>query len=1063
MKKRILAIVLSVMMIISVLPATVFAEDEVVKCPGEGKVHTLDNCTATQLSVIPATCEEGHSHGGFTLYECRGCGENFAADFVDKDSVHEWELTSEAKAATCTEPGQKTDAYKCKVCGATKGGEVLEALGHDYDEPEITGDCIEGGKSVSKCKTCGDVKTVLIPAEGHKWSEHPVEIRKEPTHAEKGVAVYRCEVCNEEREVEILTTTEHTKVVAHEEVPSTCTKAGTKAYWECLDCHKLYADEKLTKEIEKPEALPLAAHNELNHYDAAEATCIKAGNIEYWECKACGKLFSADKATTETEIKAEDVIVDKKEHSFTEEGEKVAATCTEKGYTLYHCSQEGCDAVKKDVDEEEPAHKWEQKGEPVAPTCTEKGYTIYICSVCGEKKQDDETDMVAHTKPTDSEKITTVAATCEEAGSETYNCTVCGKEVAKITDAALGHTKPTDPEKITTVAATCEEAGSETYTCTVCEAEAVEVSPALGHDFTVEVERKPVTCQESGYTAHKKCSHDGCDAVEGKEEILFDFDATYADYDAAKAAHNNGLAADAKDTKAPTCVADGYKVYECGECGKTAKVILPKTENEHDAEAVAAVPATCEKAGVKGYEKCKDCGKISTDDGNTWVEADEADLAGDAATGHNLKEDVTVPRTATCGVFGYTYHHKICQNENCNYVEEYIDNYVPALEHEWMKDEINSTDVSCTKDGVYVEICVNCHATKTTEKKATGHHNENGDLLENSCTNEVEDRVCKDCGDTIGQNHPADKVSVIKIAKTCQNYAYDVEWCAECGRYEIIKNYEEEGKGAHVFGDWVVTTEPTTTEAGVETRTCELCGETETRNIDELPSGISAAFEIKNAAREDAGFTDSSLVAVKVVLDAERYSVWAINFSVKYDKDVVEFEDYEFVNEKLNTNCLAASVEEDDGEGNTVNKVNIIAQAPNSDDKEKQNVTLDGKEALVVLYFRIISDTAEETSFAFGDDQIETINFEGETSTAGGKSAGITIEEFLDINADGDFNLADILAVYKMTIGGGEATYDVVVDVNKDGVVNTEDLLYLYRYKVGAIDYATLTALRPQA
>ena len=35
----------------------------------------------------------------------------------------------------------------------------------------------------------------------------------------------------------------------------------------------------------------------------------------------------------------------------------------------------------------------------------------------------------------------------------------------------------------------------------------------------------------------------------------------------------------------------------------------------------------------------------------------------------------------------------------------------------------------------------------------------------------------------------------------------------------------------HSFGEWVVTTEPTCTETGIETRTCE-CGETETREID---------------------------------------------------------------------------------------------------------------------------------------------------------------------------------------------------------------------------------------
>ncbi|HEY8391098.1 MAG TPA: bacterial Ig-like domain-containing protein, partial [Clostridia bacterium] len=54
-------------------------------------------------------------------------------------------------------------------------------------------------------------------------------------------------------------------------------------------------------------------HNMLKH-EAQEATCEQEGNIEYWECEDCGKLFLDENGETETAL--EDVIVPKKAHEF---------------------------------------------------------------------------------------------------------------------------------------------------------------------------------------------------------------------------------------------------------------------------------------------------------------------------------------------------------------------------------------------------------------------------------------------------------------------------------------------------------------------------------------------------------------------------------------------------------------------------------------------------------------------------------------------------------------------------------------------------------------------------
>lgn len=54
--------------------------------------------------------------------------------------------------------------------------------------------------------------------------------------------------------------------------------------------------------------------HKLRKIKAVPATCTKAGNIEYWSCEYCGRLFRDENAGTE--IKAKDVIISKQNHSY---------------------------------------------------------------------------------------------------------------------------------------------------------------------------------------------------------------------------------------------------------------------------------------------------------------------------------------------------------------------------------------------------------------------------------------------------------------------------------------------------------------------------------------------------------------------------------------------------------------------------------------------------------------------------------------------------------------------------------------------------------------------------
>ena len=88
---------------------------------------------------------------------------------------------------------------------------------------------------------------------------------------------------------------------------ATCTEAGNIAYWYCEDCGKYFSDEALTEEITLADTVVPAAGHSAEKTEAKAATCTEAGNIAYWYCEDCGKYFS-DEALTE-EITLADTVI----------------------------------------------------------------------------------------------------------------------------------------------------------------------------------------------------------------------------------------------------------------------------------------------------------------------------------------------------------------------------------------------------------------------------------------------------------------------------------------------------------------------------------------------------------------------------------------------------------------------------------------------------------------------------------------------------------------------------------------------------------------------------------
>ena len=176
--------------------------------------------------------------------------------------------------------------------------------------------------------------------------------------------------------------------------------------------------------------------------DAKAATCTEDGNIEYYTCDGCGKLYKD--AAGEEEVTLLETVL----------------------------KAEG--------------HKWNEGEITTEPTEDTEGVKTYICEVCKETKTE-TLPKLGHTLKKHEAK----EATCTEDGtSEYYECTGCGKlfrdsaGAVEITaeetiEKAKGHQWD---EGVVTKEATKKEEGEKTYTCQICKETKTEVIPKLPAD-----------------------------------------------------------------------------------------------------------------------------------------------------------------------------------------------------------------------------------------------------------------------------------------------------------------------------------------------------------------------------------------------------------------------------------------------------------------------------------------------------------------------------------------------------------------------------------------------------
>ena len=150
----------------------------------------------------------------------------------------------------------------------------------------------------------------------------------------------------------------HKNTEIRDAVEATCTVPGYTGDTWCKDCNT-----KIATGTEIP-----AAHKTVK-VPAVEATHEKDGNIEYFTCSGCDKLFADEAATTVITI--EDTVVAKGEHSYGDTYEKDAEN---------HWKVCSCGNIA-----EKAAHTFGDWTVTKEATTTEKGSKEKTCSVCGYK------------------------------------------------------------------------------------------------------------------------------------------------------------------------------------------------------------------------------------------------------------------------------------------------------------------------------------------------------------------------------------------------------------------------------------------------------------------------------------------------------------------------------------------------------------------------------------------------------------------------------------------------------------------------------------------------------
>ena len=685
----------------------------------DASLDTCDGYPYMEKETAPALGHDWKDNGdGTATCQRDGCGESH---------THIWKKTGTV-AATCTDTG-KTE-YTCTVCGQTKTT-ILKALGHKYETVSTDDATCTTPKTVHKeCTRCHDKKDETSgEALGHNWR----------TSSDK----------NSKTCIRCKTTHIHTWDEGKYSVEPTCKDAGKKLF-TCTDCGdtKTVAVKSLGHDYQLVRTDPATCTTPaINHY--ACSRCEDTVDQEDKDHPALGHDWKKNDDGTVTCQRCGQT----HEHKWNTEVIS-EASCTTDGVTRHTCSI--CGDTYDDV--VKGGHKWTYKK-------TGTNTSVCLCTVCGKTKEHDFSVF----SDKESEKKD---PTCTKAGMVVATCADCGRRrwVYDETRPALGHDWKDNGDGT----ATCQREGcGKSHTHTLDEG---------------EVTKKP-SCEEKGVKTYH-CKEADCNYTKTE--------------DIAATGHNWD---DGKITTEASCDHTGVKTYTCKTCGDTRTETIPMLEHTWDEGQVTTKPSCTEK-GIRTYT-CKVCKATKTED----IEA----------TGHDYK--VKDHKDATCTEDGYTT--SVCKNCGDEKKET-----IKATGHDWNKGEVTTKATCTEAGVMTYTCNVCKETKTEELEATGHQHTEIRGKKDATCTETgyTGDTYCKDCDTKLsdGKEIPAtghqNKEVRDKKAATCTKAGYTGDtYCKDCG--ELLKTGKETDALGHTWGKGKVTRKSTYTAAGQITYTCSRCGE----------------------------------------------------------------------------------------------------------------------------------------------------------------------------------------------------------------------------------------------
>lgn len=367
-------------------------------------------CTrlTNRLSVILPACEHDtvhfeakepacHYNGQVEYWYCADC-EGFWTDAACTQVTNSKSVVLpatgsanfthvEAKEPTCISEGN-IEYWYCPDCEQFWQDEactqltnsknvIIGALAHDTIHREaITPGChydgqiehwycpdCEGFWEDAECKRVTTSKSVVLPATGSENLQHVAAV--EPAcHYNGNVEYWHCPDCEQYWTDElctvpansknvILPATGSDKLVHFDAVEPGCHFDGNVEYWYCADCEQFWTDALLTVvSNSKNVVLPATGSDNVAHVEAKAPTCTEEGNVEYWHCADCEKVWTDAAYTQLTNIK--NVVLPAAGHkevkvaavaaTTTKTGNKAGTKCSVCGEIL-----SGCEVIAKIV------------------------------------------------------------------------------------------------------------------------------------------------------------------------------------------------------------------------------------------------------------------------------------------------------------------------------------------------------------------------------------------------------------------------------------------------------------------------------------------------------------------------------------------------------------------------------------------------------------------------------------------------------------------------------------------------------------------------------------------